>query len=404
MKKITFFTIAQLLSFFTYSQASWHTITSPVNENLVSVCFSDAQHGWILSEDGTILTTSDEGVTWVTSSPGSGGSFTSIHFTDQDHGCVVGYQDSSFILTTDNGGTSWVNRDHPKARHLNDVFFIDENTGWTVGIVDNLNYNLYTSDGGQNWIPQMDIFVVNGELLSVSFRDINSGVTCGVDGIFLKTNSGGTNGWALDVSIPQLGVDLNSVFNWGSLTGCAVGENGTALYTTDKWAQYIETNTNTNLNLNAVSGDVSNNKIWAVGEEGLIIYSPSYLLGWTTQTSGVTENLNDIHMIDEENGWAVGENGTILHYTASSSIYDNIKVEYSVYPNPTEGLVYIENLQDDKEKQVLILDITGKVIFRQVVAKDEIKTIIDISSNVPGIYFMMIKTHDGVYTGKINLY
>lgn len=33
---------------------------------------------------------------------------------------------------------------------------------------------------------------------------------------------------------------------------------------------------------------------------------------WKLQVSGVTSQLNDIHFIDQVNGWAVGETGTIV--------------------------------------------------------------------------------------------
>ena len=34
---------------------------------------------------------------------------------------------------------------------------------------------------------------------------------------------------------------------------------------------------------------------------------------WTQQTSGVSTNLEDVFFTDNQNGWAVGESGVILH-------------------------------------------------------------------------------------------
>jgi photosystem II stability/assembly factor-like uncharacterized protein len=48
----------------------------------------------------------------------------------------------------------------------------------------------------------------------------------------------------------------------------------------------------------------------------LFASSPTLLnAGWTTQSSGTTNLLYSVHFADENNGWAVGRNGTILHTT-----------------------------------------------------------------------------------------
>ena len=87
----------------------------------------------------------------------------------------------------------------------------------------------------------------------VSFRDEFKGTACGTDGSFFITNNGGTS-WAMGISMPVL--NLNDIYNFGLLTGCLVGDEGTALFTTNNWNQYIDQNTGTDENLNAVTGPV----------------------------------------------------------------------------------------------------------------------------------------------------
>ena len=63
--------------------------------------------------------------------------------------------------------------------------------------------------------------------------------------------------------------------------------------------------------------------VWAVGPKGMIIHSNEggkpatkgavRVTTWTTQPSGVTEEITDIVAADIENLWAVGAKGTILH-------------------------------------------------------------------------------------------
>ena len=171
MKKNILFIVALFFTIFSFSQISWNSVTTPLEGNLVSVCFTDLQHGFILSEDGMLAQTSDAGLSWEISALGNG-TFTDLCFTDELHGCVVGYQDSSFIMLTEDGGNSWSQSDHLKAQYLNDVFFIDPMNAWVVGLRDDMNYNLYSQNGGQSWTAQMDIFVMEGNLFADKLRGV----------------------------------------------------------------------------------------------------------------------------------------------------------------------------------------------------------------------------------------
>lgn len=398
MKKNILLISTLCITVFSFSQISWNSVTTPLEGDLVSVCFTDLQHGFILSEDGMLAQTSDAGLSWEISSLGNG-TFTDLCFTDGLHGCVVGYQDSSFIMLTEDGGNSWSQSDHLKAQYLNDVFFIDDMKGWVVGLKDNMNYNLYTADGGQSWSPQMDIFVMEGELYGISFRNDTVGSTCGKDGMFLVTNSGGANGWALDVSMPQLGVDLYALHNWGEQTGCAVGENGTALYTINNWAQHIETNTTTDLNLYDVAS-AGTSFVWAVGDAGMIQYTSNYLLGWVTQPTGVTEDLRSICMIDALNGWAVGSNAKVLHYSLGSAVQEINNASFTAYTDVSGNRVVIELLRANAEVELSLIDISGKTM-RFLNSCDQKTVVLDVSDLSPGLYVIRLQSNHQEYTQKI---
>jgi len=359
-KSLTTFVISPLFMFNCNAQATWQTINSPVTEDLISLSFTDETHGWILSEEGTLLKTTDGGDSWQTSNVGSG-RFTSIYFTSQTHGCITATLDSSLIFLTNDGGDTWQEIDHPHAQRLNDVYFANDLIGWTVGVQDDKNFNLYTSDGGLTWSPQMDIFIMEAELFSVSFRDEEIGTTCGADGNFFVTNSGGVSGWAMDISIPSLGIDLFDVVNWGDLKGCAVGTMGTALYTAN------------------------------------------YLLGWGIQNSGVTTDLYDIDMLSENNGWAIGDHGTILHFTEGSSVGEDTFPGITIYPNPTKGLIYLE-MKNQQDTQVSLLDMTGKMLLTKNITDHLSHIEIDTSPFPAGIYFLRINTAEKTIVKKIHRY
>jgi photosystem II stability/assembly factor-like uncharacterized protein len=52
---------------------------------------------------------------------------------------------------------------------------------------------------------------------------------------------------------------------------------------------------------------------WAVGNDGAIIHSSDGGVKWNLQTSGVSDTLLDVYFSNASNGWAAGRNGCVLH-------------------------------------------------------------------------------------------
>ena len=400
MKKIT---ILLVLSLFYMSsvcaQASWEVKQSPVFEDLASVCFYDDDHGWVVSYTGTVLNTTDGGTTWnIHSFPDY--HFESVHFPTASFGCIVGWfvesADSSLILTTSDGGGTWTEATHTKVNRLNDVYFENSADGWAVGTYDDLNLNccLYTSDGGASWTKQMEVLVSGAELFGVHFRDEQVGTACGTDGAFLHTNSAGTTGWSLNISMPL--VDLNALWNVGSQHGCAVGDEGTVLYTINDWYQHIDQTSGTTEDLYGVHAEPLNNKFWAVGNNGTIIHMSNYLLGWTSQASGTTEHLRDVCMLSETEGWAVGTNGTILHYTAETSIVEfPNNIQLTITPNPSDGILKVMLDSGQFIDRIEVIDILGQVGMTIIPGELRQTCTVDLTELQNGIYFVKVYSSRG---------
>jgi hypothetical protein len=92
-------------------------------------------------------------------------------------------------------------------------------------------------------------------------------------------------------------------------------------------------------------------------------------------------------------GWQEDETGS--YQTVSTSIKDiSLNKAWEIYPNPTNGKLYIESggLQIEK---VEIFDITGRTVFTSY------ETTIDLSQLSPGTYFVKLKTDRGELTKKV---
>lgn len=408
--KILFFLALLLATLSAATQSNWQIVNPPVSENFTSLCFPSAGIGWIVSEEGTIISTSDNGISWQTFSYPEY-HFESIHFSDENHGCVVGWNvnssDSSFILMTSDGGNNWVEATHSNAEYLFDVFFVNNNIGWTVGFNYPSGWILYTDDAGISWTRQMTTLGVSGELYGVHFRDETHGHICGIWATFLSTNNGGTigNGWAINISIPTLGKDLYSVYDFGELQGCAVGADGIVIYTFDNWANWIQINADITDTLWSVTNVEGTQHIWAVGNNGTIIHKPMYILPWEVQATNVIEKLNDVCMLSETDGWVVGDNGTILHFTDGVGIDDFATSEnIIVFPVPTKDRIMIDFSGRTYLKAIQMINLSGELISEIHINQFTYHQEVDLSEINSGAYILNILTNKGLEHKKVVIY
>jgi photosystem II stability/assembly factor-like uncharacterized protein len=57
------------------------------------------------------------------------------------------------------------------------------------------------------------------------------------------------------------------------------------------------------------------NEGWVVGEEGTILHTTNSGQTWIAQSSGVTHRLRRLYFLDSQTGWVVGDSGAILYTT-----------------------------------------------------------------------------------------
>jgi photosystem II stability/assembly factor-like uncharacterized protein len=74
----------------------------PQGNDLFCVSSSDVTHGWAVGDSGTVVTTSDGGLTWTTQSSGTTADLGAVAFVDATHGWVVGSYGA--VLATNSGG------------------------------------------------------------------------------------------------------------------------------------------------------------------------------------------------------------------------------------------------------------------------------------------------------------
>lgn len=369
MKKV-FYILSFLLILIATGNAQWEWQNPlPQGNRLEQVLFFDENYGWMLTNAGTLLRTTDGGSNWNEEIIGKLYS-QKIHFIDKFNGWCVGSGAPPFIMRTQDGGKTWFDLSIPDERNDGyyynfwDVFFIDTLKGY---FLDSRGAIFHTSDGGQSWIKQFQNNPPR-DLESIYFLDSLKGFAAGYDP--LKRTDNGGELWYADSSVifpfgddPRKIQFVDNLYGWIMSTKAVFrttdgGDIWTEFAIDSNWTQndraldmmFIDPEngwissgpglyqsadsgkTWTNINPNIVLlGFHFKNEFngWGGGVQftgiGNKIYSTTNKgISWTTDYASITEqSLYGLDFIDENRGWAVGREGAIIHTTDGGYTWQN---------------------------------------------------------------------------------
>lgn len=167
---------------------STHVTTRSGGEekDFAGVHFVDRQHGWIVGDAGTILSTGDRGETWLSQKSRVPNGLTDVQFLDGQNGWVVGRR--GVVLRTVNGGTTWTQQSSGTRAELSSIHFVNTRRGWVAGDGGTI---LATTDGGSTWHAQAS--GTNQNISGLHFFDAKSGWAVGGSGFVLRTVDGGSH-------------------------------------------------------------------------------------------------------------------------------------------------------------------------------------------------------------------
>ena len=211
--------------------------------------------------------------------------YMSIAFTSKNIGWVVGaasfedFENPGFIGYTMDGGKTWQKSEIKIANDLAEVYFLDAEHGWAVGA----NGTIATTTNGRDW--ELQTSKVGNGLKGIYFVNTDIGYAVGESDTILSTKNGG---------------DSWKVLQGGQLG--AVGDDDANMYSAIQF-------------LNEETGWVAGVRVSPTTKSQFALIQKTVDGGqnWTTQATGKEDILEDIFFLDASMGWAVGENGVILH-------------------------------------------------------------------------------------------
>jgi photosystem II stability/assembly factor-like uncharacterized protein len=173
---------------------TWQDVAPQSLSTLTHISIVDKQNICMCGFGGTILSTTDAGLTWtkrtlnISPSP----SLTTIQFVDQNNGWAGSRDDWLGFYRTTDGGNTWIQRSKESLSifGVRTFFFIDPLNGWLGTFPGAGPYAIaQTTDGGQTWefLPEdMNVYDVK------SFFFINKDLGWAVGLQVVNTNAEGT--------------------------------------------------------------------------------------------------------------------------------------------------------------------------------------------------------------------
>jgi len=304
-----------VLSLVFYSSVSvfgqWTAANSGTTNNLNGAYLLDSGVGFVVGDAGTIVRTTDAGMTWSPLTSGTTNALHDVYFFDATQGVAVGEQ--GLILRTTDGGAGWQDVTSGVTDTLRSVSFSGVN-GISGGDSQTI---LYSTDAGASWqISQSGFF--GGGFPGAQMLSATIGFVAGQNSIFQSLLGATTDGGA-SWSFQAFYFDKNEgggtdVFffdqNTGVVSGTVFDGRGAIARTTDggmNWSTVFFDQAIQGIDFpQPTSG-------FAVGAGGRISHSTDLGITWTDQTTGTSANLNDVSFAsDALRGIAVGDSGTIL--------------------------------------------------------------------------------------------
>lgn len=305
-----------------YYAYSWLELFNPTNRPISLVDISFPVSGYSVGANGTLLKTTDDGVTWMNvSESGISASFNSTSFSWPDTGFAVGDGGAIYrIIREESGNYHFIDLSvniPPTAAGKNFYKVYSPLQTPLVFVVGQSGTILRAVNQGKN--PGDWVHVPHGlttrNLRGLSMVDYNRVYVAGDGGVLMKGTVGGR--WEMRTPpLSQISTNYHSI-TAVSDTAWAVGEGGAIAFTTNQGIQWIAQTSTVSTTLRSVfnmylPGVTVTNLGWIVGDNGVVLKTTNYGEKWEKKESGTSASLYEVRFADPLNGWAFGDGGVII--------------------------------------------------------------------------------------------
>lgn len=351
-KQITYFLLFTF--WFSTASAQWLIKHSPTTKNLYDVAFYNSQLGYAVGADGMIIKTINGGVYWQQIGAPDSTDLLSVIIVDSVTLLVSSSGNTNAdgaVYRTENGGISW-----HKVLHQNKPMYA---SSAPANVIFSAGTDIYRSiDAGNNWQFQKKL-KPEGNYTSVIFTADNYGIVAGrtlTDGTYItdfyRTENGGQKWYAIyQYDFPNIAaftsmspLNGDSVYMFARIYNGLIPTDTSQLFLLTKFhlkglfgdtiwnykAQLVQDNFSDQIN---DCKFFSNGVCYAAGEKNIIYKSNFGGKKWQKEYTG-TKPINSLYMFNDEEGFAVGNNGLILQRLKTAIRGGITKVPVIFFPKP----------------------------------------------------------------------
>ena len=262
-------------------------------------------------------------------------------------------------------------------------------------------YNVAVTTGGCTGYGSKTIYVENPPTASASFTP--SGTICVGDMVnFNGSSSTGASSysWTFPAGSPSAGSSTSP------FPSISFGVGGTHSYTlvasnscgSDTHNGTVTINPGPNVVASANPGTtICQGDPVTISATGANTYNWDNSLG-AGASHNVSPNSTTTYIVTGDDGTCTSNDTITITVTICTGIDDVSNNELSIYPNPTNNIINVNGLEN--ANQLTLLDVTGKVVYTNSNITTNNITI-DISNASNGLYFLQIKTANGIDSYKV---
>ena len=293
-----------------FRRIAFTNVESACKEQLADLSFVDANTGWILETDGTVVQTKDGGTEFIqrTAVPGSkaaGGSAdpTALAFTSTGAGFAA-VSDGKLYMTSDEG-VSWKLVADTGERALRDVEFVDAQHGFAVGAGQLL---MRTGDGGATW---------SAHELQADGRDLDE-IDCATPMLCIATTAKGdqlvrTADAGESSSLVSASTDpLFAAAFVSDTVVVAAGANGATVVSDDAGANFGAVGGRLGGEYSGIRAGGRPGTAYAPGDNGALAVTTDSGATWLRGNVSTSEDLRDVSFPTAQTGYALDTAGGVF--------------------------------------------------------------------------------------------